>query len=99
MSSRILPPELWIHVIDELGSTRYSGAYQLPEGSYDALFQLCLVNWAMKSLTEPVLYSIYYVETQHLDCLSQTVCVEEGAEAAGEGSQLRAGSTSKASMM
>ncbi|KAG8981713.1 hypothetical protein FRB94_010509 [Tulasnella sp. JGI-2019a] len=71
------PPELWICIINELGSTKNASAYELPSDSRHALSQLCLVNTAMKCLAEPVLYTRIRINPTTLKHFSHLIGVDE----------------------
>ncbi|KAG9029953.1 hypothetical protein FRB95_004706 [Tulasnella sp. JGI-2019a] len=85
MSLLKIPPELWIHIINELGSTEYPSAYELPPDGRHALSQLCLVNTAMKHLAEPVLYARLYITEDTLEHISCLLVVDEAAIDHAEG--------------
>ncbi|KAG9002433.1 hypothetical protein FRB94_003952 [Tulasnella sp. JGI-2019a] len=74
-----IPPELWINIINELGSTKYLSAYELPPDSRHALSQPCLINTAMKHLAEPVLYARLCITENTLEHLSRLLNVDEAA--------------------
>ncbi|KAG8981715.1 hypothetical protein FRB94_010507 [Tulasnella sp. JGI-2019a] len=68
-----LPTELWIHIINDLGSCEWPSAYHLPPGSYNALSRLCLANRSMNELVEPTLYARICIYPDRLEHFSRLI--------------------------
>ncbi|KAG8873581.1 hypothetical protein FRB97_006634 [Tulasnella sp. 331] len=72
----MVPPEIWLLIIEELVKPSHPSAYRPAPGRSKSALQLCLVNRLFKDLVEPLLYSRVYIIPKNLESFKRVFLAE-----------------------